>query len=219
MTSLSSAAVSACTCNSLGASKELRLCTEHHRYWVSDRRLASVSSVTESVLPTDWTKIPRDVLDNAKDRGVTVDAWFCEYLRTGTVNLPVPRVKDREEYLERLIAWWNKSGLEADTIQEAVFSLDDGVAGTLDFRCGDTIVDLKCVASLRPAYELQLGSYVHYHPDAKVRKAAILHVTKTGVKLVPYDAHRAVERWKTAVSWWRVKQQLAPSDDAPESWI
>lgn len=204
-----------CSCGSICALKELRLCEEHHRYFLGDRRLSSVSSVINSVLPTDFSKIQEAVLENARERGEWVDRMFCRYLslRSGENFTTEPaRSSDRMDYLERLIQWWDKSGLDAVATQQGVYSEADGIAGTLDIRLSDgRILDLKCVAALRASYGLQLGSY---WTMGAAEGIGILHVTKDNVKLIPYDHELWGVRWKTAVDWWKLKQQLKPEDDS-----
>lgn len=204
-----STVVTACACQTIGAPKELRQCVEHHAYWHSDRQLASVSSVIKSVFPTDYSAVDPDVLETARIRGSAVDAYFSEYLKTGQVTVEPGERTDVLDRLERLIVWWEQSGMVAKQVQQSVFSLTDGIAGTFDIGTEDKLIDLKNVSQLQPGYMLQLGAYIDY--DAQQfpqRDPTILHVTKDKVRLVPYDRKKCRQSWQSAVSWWRTMKEL-----------
>ena len=195
----------ACRCGSIGAPKDIRFCEEHHRYWLGDSELASVSKVIKAVLPTDYSKVDAAVLEHARIRGERVDRYFSEYLRTGTVQVLPGEWKDVVERLSKLIPWWDTSGLQALAVQEIVFSEEDGIAGMLDIRILDGVIDLKVVSELQPAYALQLGAYLDY---AGVNGAAILHASSNGVRLVNYDVRQCWQWWRSCVTWWKAMQEI-----------
>ena len=198
-----------CTCGSIGTAPEVRLCGEHHQYWLGDLRLASVSSVIKSVLPTDYAGISPAVLENARQRGVFVDRWFCEYVMSGDIEVPAGVPTEYDDYLGRVIDWWDKSGLKATATQKIVWCTTNGIAGMYDILlAADMIVDLKCVASLQPNYRLQLGAYGVMSTAVNGCKLGILHVTKKDVKLVPYSIQDCCSKWRAAVDWWKVKKEF-----------
>ena len=198
-----------CTCGSIGAPQEIRQCPEHFHYWFGDQRYASIGSVIKSVLPTDYSMVQQIVLENARQRGVFVDRWFCEYIMTGDIDVPAGCPQEYDDYLSRVINWWDKSGLKALATQRIVYS-SDGIAGMYDiWLAGDMIVDLKCVSARQPSYKLQLGAYVSMADDtAPGVGIGILHATKTDVKLVPYSTEDCRANWRAAVDWWKVKKRL-----------
>lgn len=205
------------TCTCALPTPGFRQCPEHRRYWFGPMRLYGVSTVAGMILPTDWSKIPKAVLENARDRGETVDRWFMEYLRTGTVVMPDNRLRDREEYLDRLITWWERHQLKASSIQEVVMSEADGVVGILDLGIQDAIWDLKCTASLSASYRLQLGGYGAYHPSKRV--GGIIHVTKKDVRMIGYSHDDCLEKWSKGVTWWKVRRELDPKQEEVKDWV
>ena len=198
-----------CTCGSIGAPPEIRQCPEHFRYWLGDQRMASIGSVIKSVLPTDYSMVRPEVLENARLRGVFVDRWFCEYVMSGDIDVPAGVPKEYDDYLSRVINWWDKSGRKAMATQQIVWCAMDGIAGMYDILIDDMIVDLKCVSARQPSYELQLGAYASMADDmAREVGIGILHVTKTDVRLVPYSTEDCRANWRAAVDWWKVKESL-----------
>lgn len=207
-----------CTCNTIGNPPQFRKCPDHYRFWFGDKRLVGVGSVVNAILPTDWSKIPEAVLENARDRGEWVDRHFCRYLalKPGESFLTDPaRAEDRFDYLNRLITWWERSGMKATVTQEAVFSEHDGVVGILDLRCDKAIFDLKCTSSLAASYKLQLGGYTDYAPYGKAE--GIIHVTKKDVRLVPYKSEECYGKWRTAVEFWKLKQEMQSNEVSEDS--
>ena len=197
-----------CTCGSIGAPPKIRQCPEHFHYWLGDQQMASIGSVIKSVLPTDYSMVRPEVLENARLRGVFVDRWFCEYIMSGDIDVPAGALKEYDDYLSRVINWWDKSGLKAKATQQILHNA--GIAGRFDIRIfGDMIVDLKCVSALQPGYKLQLGAYASMADDtAPGVGIGILHVTKTAVKLVPYSVEDCRDSWLAAMHWWKVKESL-----------
>jgi len=207
-----STAVAACACDSIGAPKEIRRCDEHHRYWLGDKRLDSVSHVIKTLIASDYSGVDPAVLETARVRGAAIDAYFCEYLQSGTVTVNAGERADVLERLERLISWWDESGLKATAVQQTVYSEADGIAGTFDLATEDMIIDLKCVSKLMPNYGLQLGAYLCMDKQTfPLRDAAILHVTKEKVRLVKYNAKKCRDQWKVAIAWYSMLKQLTPS--------
>ena len=168
--------------------------------------MASIGSVIKSVLPTDYSMVRPEVLENARLRGVFVDRWFCEYIMSGDIDVPAGSPQEYDDYLSRVIDWWDKSGLKAVATQQLVYK--DGIAGRLDIHASGMIADLKCVTKLQPSYGLQLGAYSDMTAEVDDHDLAILHVTKTDVTLVPYSIEDCRDNWWAAMNWWKVKSTL-----------
>src|SRR5437870_3539816 len=182
-----------CECQ-LQISDDIRLCKLCHRYSKGKREYVSVSKVIRTVYPTDWSAIDPEVLEHARVRGERVDAYFCEYLKSGNVTLQPGEWSEVKDYLDRLIQWAERERLQPEALQEIVYSDADGVAGTLDIRDSGAILDLKCVSSLQPGYALQLGAYAEYNKDTHT--VGIIHVTKQKVQYVKYDALKCRQQWR-----------------------
>ncbi len=201
---------SACLCECIGAPLAIRFCAEHHRYHFGDKQLVSVTQVIRTLYPTDYSMVDPAVLEKARIRGVLVDRYFCEYLKSGRVDVPQEEREDVKERLKILIPWWDNSGFEIYDVQQIVFSKNDGVAGTLDIavitkqgKCG--VLDLKAVSSLQKSYQLQLGAYLSY---SGADEAGIVHVTKDKCRLVHYDAETCKRQWRAIVTAYNVIQEL-----------
>src|SRR5207247_3113843 len=156
----------------------------HFRYYKGKKEFTSVGRVIKTLLPPAYDGIDPAVLEHARIRGERVDSYFSEYLRSGTVTLNAGEWQEVSSYLERLIHWWDKQNLHAAEVQKIVYSETDGIAGTLDIRTKDAIYDVKCVSQLMPNYSLQVGAYALYADSKNLPDVGIIHVTKSGVRLV-----------------------------------
>lgn len=199
-----------CCCGSIGATG-IRLCPDHHRYYLGDRELASVSKVISAVYPRkSWDGVDRAVVDNARVRGEAVDRLLAEYATTGNVTVPPGTRIDVIQRFEICQLWWDKNvnGVPVEA-QKILYSEADGVAGTPDFVLGDYILDLKNTYQAEISWVLQLGAAVDY---GKASTAGILHVSpkvyREGCRLLKYDADDCRQIWRQAVTWWKTIQRL-----------
>jgi len=196
-----------CVCG-LEERAEIWMCP-HHRYFKGKKEFTSVGRVIKTLLPSTYDGVDPAVLEHARVRGERVDAYFSEYLRSGTVTLNAGEWQEVLSYLEKLIAWWDKQNLHAVKIQEIVYSESDGIAGTLDIRTTDAIWDTKCVSQLQPSYSLQLGAYAVYIDNRKsLPYVGVIHVTKNGVRLVDYNPAKCAEQWERALGWYKTVTEL-----------
>lgn len=221
-------AVEVCECGSIGAEKVIRLTQCHHRYFLGDRELISVSKILKAICPTDFSGIDPAVLANARMKGILCDTYFSEWLM-GEDMWPVrdfERIVEpyfiRDQYkgpqehaadarvrLEMLMEWWARQGFKAKHVQRILLSESDGIAGQLDVGTEEDIFDVKFVSQLQPAYKLQLGAYLHMDADHfPPRGAANIHVKKDRVELVRYDARKIKTQWRVGLAWYQVKQEI-----------
>jgi hypothetical protein len=210
---------------------QVRLCPDHHKYFIGDRRLTAVSRVIHAMMPTDYSAVSPLVLENARLKGKFIDGYFSDWLESPQSMLglddfraqvephfsgddyatPQKHANDAMQRLDMLLGWWQKQGYQHKAVQSIVYSEADGIAGMFDIATEDKIIDLKCVSSLQPAYSLQLGAYLSYDPQKfPLRDAAILHVTKERVKLVAYDAKKCKRQWQDCVGWYKTMMELRP---------
>src|SRR5438876_7239342 len=180
----------------------------HFRYFKGKKEFTSVGRVIKTLLPPAYDGVDPAVLEHARIRGERVDAYFSEYLRSGTVTLNAGEWQEVLNYLERLINWWDRQNLHATEVQKIVYSESDGIAGTLDIRTTGAIYDVKCVSQCQPAYALQLGGYALYADSKNLPDVGIIHVTKNGVRLVNYTALHCAEQWANAVAWYQTLKEL-----------
>lgn len=192
---------------------------EKHEYWHENgTRLASVSRVINAIYPKKSWDETRGTerewyVENARIRGERVDQYLSEYVTSGTVST-VPG--ERQDVIERvgittriLDQAYGACYIEA---QQIVYSLDDGVAGTVDFSVNQfwAIVDLKCCYSTEKSWKLQIGAYSTY---SSCQHAGVIHVSpsvyrKEGGVYIPYDVEECKAIWKRGIAWYKTMQRL-----------
>jgi hypothetical protein len=176
-------------------------------------RLASVSEVISTVYAKkSWDGVSPEIVETAKIRGIAVDYWMTRYLREGSITIEGESydVRDRVNVAVRIFES-QFAGLQAET-QKIVFSLDDLVAGMVDFWIdGRIVVDLKNTYSTEKGWLLQLGAYCTYVPQP-VERCGVLHVSpkvyKQGGMWIEYDVELCRSYWRAAVEWWKLTRQF-----------
>lgn len=220
-----STAVSTCCCGSVGAEKRIRFCPDHHRYFLGDKELASVSKVLR-VLPQGmcsscgWpiysNHVPgcdvRANIDHARERGIRVDRYAQEFIRSGRCRVPAGEWTEVRELLKKLIPWLEAGGLTKARTQVIVH--DEEIAGTMDFVLEHFIQDLKCTYDVDKAYRLQLGAYADlYQKTFGVEPVGVgvIHVTARYAqpRWNPFNLHECREDWQTVKAMWRLSKRLA----------
>ncbi len=197
-----------CCCESIGAPPEIRFCADHHRYFLGDKKLASVSRVIRECWPIKKSFEYADpaVLEHARERGIRVDRYFEQYLKTGSIRIPNGEWMDVIELIQGLIKWWDAKGLPTPKTQQIVH--DHEIAGTVDLLWSDRIIDLKCVSALDPTYKLQLGAYAEI---AGVQSIGVIHANAKGVKLVEFDFFKCALDWNTLRDMWSMVNRIDPN--------
>lgn len=196
-----------CTCKA--NTDGIRLCYEHHRYWFGRKELASVSSVVKTVYAKkSWDGVDEAIIENARDRGIKVDDYIAEYIRTGRVSI---QPGERQDVIDRVIIAVrlleeNYRYRRSAIAQRIVFNLGFGVAGTADIEIDeDTVIDLKSTYQPEVDWKLQIGAYAFL---GGYKKAAIIHVSpkfyknERGGKLLHYDVDECIGWWSKALQWW-----------------
>lgn len=199
-----------CNCLHWDSVPVVRLCEPHHKYHIGGKELASVSSVVRSIIPTDYSAVNPEILENARHRGIAVDEVLSAYINDELTEIPSGIREDSSAMLERLIPWFVKQGFAGAEAQVCVN--DDEVAGTIDIITDDWILDLKTVSSLQPSYGLQLGGYYDLASGSGRRKyrLGVIHMRKDFrvPKLVEYDAAECLDRWTIVRDCWQLKREL-----------
>lgn len=205
----------ACSCASIGA-KGIRFCPACHRYWVGDRELDSVSRVISQIFPKkSWDGVDKAVVEHARIRGERVDAYACEYIRTGNVAIQPGEWKEVRDRVDIVCDWIDATKADRIETQQIAYSEKDGVASTKDFDVwvggSLTIIDLKNTYQAESSWKLQLGCQAAYSGD--VSGLFVLHVSpsvygKKGCRLLPYDLDECSELWKRAVEWYKAMKTL-----------
>ncbi len=195
-------ALLACTCGTIGASAEVRLCVECHRYWRGDKELLGVSKVLRATWPfkPDYSAAKPEVLENARDRGIAVDVLFTSYLRGQLQTIPRGTRADAVDLFFRLKRWWD--GRQHGEVKAQALLADNAVAGTCDVIDDGYIYDLKTTYDVEPMYGVQLGAYGQLYWETfkePVKGLGIIHLTKryAAPKIIKLDMHEAISDWTT----------------------
>lgn len=209
-----------CVCQTIGAPAEVRLCIPCHRYWRGDRELTSVTSVIKGTWPEkpDFSKAPEGVIENARKRGIEVDAMFTAWLRgklSGELPVDVYR-QDSADLFKKLVDWWLKRPTVGADPQ--VILADDEIAGTADIVTLRAVYDLKTTYNLEPTYSLQVGGYCHlYEAQYGVlpEECGIIHLTeRQEPKLVKFEVMTVVSEFRIVRDMWRLTRRLTKRKSA-----
>jgi hypothetical protein len=215
---VSAALQALCVCETLGAPLgAVRFCEGHHRYWRGDKQLMSVSKVIREAWPIkkNFEDAPKDVLEHARVRGVRVDGYFTEFLRSGRVTIAAGEWQEVVERTQAVVGWWQGRDLPV-TASPQVILADFEVAGTADWvTSAGWIFDMKNVSALDISYELQIGAYCDlYETQHKVKPqgGALVHVSKAkgrpvSVKVAEVDIVRATADWRLLRQCWSMVQR------------
>lgn len=185
---------------------KVRLRTNDHTYWLDKKELIAVSKVIDTIYAVkSWKGVDPMIIENAAKRGLTVDHYMSEFLRHGSIT-----VDDSEEvqtYVRIAVALWEAHFARIPAIpQQIVYSVEDGIAGMMDFWIGDdTLIDLKCTRQVETSWILQLGAYAHMSPTFP-KKLGVLHVSPKlyveGGRLLWYDVATCIRYWGKAKAWY-----------------
>jgi hypothetical protein len=204
-----------CLCGSV--LPETVLCSEHHKYFQSGRELAAVSRVLRSCWPvkSSFADVDRAVVENARDRGVEVDALLSRYAEGKLDKVPAGTREDAKELFFKAKEWVD-AALKAGPIRSQVILSAGGIAGMCDFIvAGPMIVDLKATYDIEAYYPIQLGLYgllyEEQHRQA-VEGLGILHVTARLAKprWIPLDVDECKRDAKLIRDTWMMAQRRTP---------
>jgi hypothetical protein len=210
---MTTVAQSACLCDTIGAPPEIRLCVEHHRYWLGDKKLESVSSVIRDTWPLKKSFEAADpaVLEHARERGIRVDRYASEYVKTGRLRIMAGEWEEVVN-LTRKFSMWGCDYV-GHVVPQAI--LHDGeIAGTCDFL-GEFghIYDLKTVYNLDPTYKLQMGAYADLYERMLGEPASgitLLHLTARfdTVREIPLTVDDCKREWRIVREMWELTRRL-----------
>lgn len=192
-----------CLCEVIAA--EVQLCLEHHAYWMNGRRLYGVTSVIKEVLPTDYSGVPPDVLENARNRGNEVDALAAKYVVGQLSEYPAGTREDAIPLFEKFQAWWDKQNFRKVEAQVLVTNRQD-IAGLIDIRADGDIYDVKATSDLLYTHHLQMAGYTELNDGGRAR---LIHVTKRNKAAKIADIElTAYGDWRTIRDFWRLTRRL-----------
>lgn len=146
--------------------QEIRFDPKDHTYWHGSLRIHNVTSALEFFAET-YAKIPRAVMDDAKDRGTAV------HLATQYDDQDALDIKSLPGALVPYIEAWRRFKVENKMvpclIEERVYNPGHQYAGTLDrtmwYRDVEVLLDIKTGAAMRATTGPQTAAY-----EAALRK-------------------------------------------------
>ena len=129
-------------------------------YTIDGERVPSVTDVLKIAGLTDFSRVPEDALETARERGQDVHAWL--ELHDQDPRL-VPGDLDVQGYLEAWKKFKAERKFSIKAIEEPVLNSAYRYGGTPD-RIGrigqlQVVVEIKVVAKIHPATRLQLMGY------------------------------------------------------------
>ncbi len=150
-----------------------------------------------------------DNIEHAKHRGIRVDRYATEFLRTGKCVVKAGEWTEVVNLLKKLIPW-----LEKKKFTPQVILHDEAIAGTCDFLAADAIADLKCTYDVSFRHCLQLGAYADLSSHSLHRlpgRLEIIHVTERfkEPQIIQYDVAECVNNWRTVKAMWALHRRAA----------
>tara|TARA_R110000824_G_scaffold118263_1_gene270504 strand:- start:37 stop:612 length:576 start_codon:yes stop_codon:yes gene_type:complete len=159
---------------------ELVFDEEEHKYTYRGRTVPGVTSVLEGVGISDFSMVPKDILQDAMDLGTSVHLT-CEYYDKEILDV-IPEVA--EPYLKQWMAFCDLYNPEWVDIESKVFCDRFFYAGTLDrvaLMNGELwIIDIKTGGKSK-AHRLQTSAYEKCwlkDKRKKIRRMCV-HLTET----------------------------------------
>lgn len=172
------------------------------------KKLTSVTTVIKTIYSRkSWDGVDEEVVANARERGIRVDSYISEYMRTGVVEMPEGErqdVIDRVIIAHRLIEENYGERISCEP-QRIIYDLKLGIAGMADLPIDGEIVDLKCTYSPEVDWAFQIGAYADM---GNFQSCAILHISPKfykdsgGGRLLRYDVAHCKQWWREAVAWY-----------------
>ena len=203
--------MNACCCDTIGAPLVVRPCRVHHIYHFGDRELTSVTQCIKSTwpIPPDYSKADPAVLENARERGVEVDALLTSWLAGELPEIPAGVREDTRDLFVKLTDWWTIE----DNPRSQVILANDELAGTADIITDNAVYDLKTTYNLEPTYSLQVGGYVCLYEAEHGRlpeRCGIIHLTKRQKpKLIEFEPLVVAGEFRVVYDMYKLVNRIA----------
>jgi len=196
----------------------LRFDPIEHRYFLepSGEEIPGVTRALEECGLTDFSMVPRHILEAAQQRGTDVHNAL-HYLDDGELD-EASLTEEMHGYVMAYLRFKNQMRFEPTLVEKFVYSLAHRWAGRLD-RVGlierkdggqdKIVVDFKSGLVL-PAHRIQLAAYVSGLPDPRSHRRMTLELDSDGTyKCHEYDAQsyaRDLNTFHSAVNVWHWKR-------------
>jgi len=178
-------------------------------YVVDGVRLPSVTEILSINGLSDFSKVPADVLETARARGVRVHEWL-EWLDKGELADGEEPDEEIAGYIAAYSRFREASGFDTEWVEHVVINRAHSYVGTLD-RAGKmngdrVVIDLKTVSQVSKVTALQTAGYAACFDQPHKRYA--LQLKPTGkYTLHPYTDRNDKHDFLAAVrlTHWRLR--------------
>lgn len=199
-----------CVCHIIGERDVLRFAECHHRFFLNDRELPSVTKILRACWPVkpDFSAAPADVLENARIRGSALDELCSAYVAGKLDRIPAGTREDVKDLFLKALPWFDEA-LKTGPLKAQERLTDGFVAGITDFTGEAIVFDLKGTYDIEPYYPVQVGGYIELFEaqyKRQVEAAGILHVTARLPKprWIPLNVAECRDDWKTLRRCWEM---------------
>jgi len=160
---------------------------ETHTYRLDGVVVPSVTQVLDGLL-TDYSKVPKHILEHAQQRGTAVHKATELYLQDDLDEASLdPEVAP---YFYQFVKWYKQSGFKVEHSELLVYSEKYRYAGALDLfgklAKSNALIDLKTSRALMPSTGPQLSAYWE----------AFKERTKTKLKPKRFGLHLQPDRYE-----------------------
>jgi hypothetical protein len=199
-----------------------------HSYLFGEKRerVPSVTQILAGVGIVDYSAIPPEVLAKAADRGTRAHL-ACQFLMEGVLDWSTV-ADDIYGYVLGCERFLKESGFKPDVAMlehQGVHTVGGMSYGYRWDACGkfndfQTILDLKCTASVQKSWGIQTAAYdlAAYAIDKQVRKRFVLHLGKGGAyQVYEYRERRDYElfKWALGIETWKRREGKTDGNDYP----
>ena len=178
------------------------------KYVINGIRVPSVTETLALAGLVDFGDIPAHVLEKARGRGSAGHAWL-QGMETGVLEglTPDPTIRG---YVNGYLRFRDDKKFEVEAVEQVVRDETYMYAGMLD-RTGimdgeQWLLDIKCVAAVRPESALQTAGYGACLPTP--HKRGVLQLKPDGTyKLHPYTSRNDLHDFLSAlrVAWCKIR--------------
>lgn len=193
----------------------LRFEETEHRYFVDDVEVPGVTRALEAAKLIDFSQVPRDVLERAKERGTAVHSaihyWLDGDLDEATLT------EETHGYLMAALSFLHQMKVTPVRVERFVHSTAHRYAGRLDLEAllerkdggvDKAVIDWK-TGLVQPAHRIQLAGYVAPLPDPRAYRRMTVELHANGsYRVYEYSAEdylRDLNILRAAVALWHWK--------------
>jgi hypothetical protein len=169
-----------------------------HEYWLGSQKLPHPTGVLARW--HDFTAIPPQMLETAKNFGTSVHAHVAAY-NNGTLDLDAELPKDETFDMNAIVKGWDRAYLDnvyaMSAVEKALLNKELRYACTVDAISGNTVIDYKPMSRLN---DNTVGAQLAANAGCAISEGL---VNASEVKLVSWH-YDSWGKWKKKVWEWQV---------------